>query len=229
MKFASIAFYIALSFILWYSEAFVVPRLVVSPALSTNKQFLTTAPPQHARVTALWDDPKGIYDVVFNAFPAALLVFAVSVSFVSQEKILASEKEKRAEVLAAEKENLAVWKAIQEGAIATERERQEKAFLLQEKAIAAEKESREKAIAAEKESRKEAIAAETARQDKAIATETARQDKAIAAEREDLKAALLQQNEIWSLRFENYAAKGEKFKKDDGLPPPSSPSDSKSE
>ena len=178
MKFASIAFYIALSFILWYSEAFVVPRLVVSPALSTNKQFLTTAPPQHARVTALWDDPKGIYDVVFNAFPAALLVFAVSVSFVSQEKILASEKEKRAEVLAAEKENLAVWKAIQEGAIATE------------------KESREKAI---------------------------------AAEREDLKAALLQQNEIWSLRFENYAAKGEKFKKDDGLPPPSSPSDSKSE
>ena len=207
MKFASIAFYIALSFILWYSEAFVVPRLVVSPALSTNKQFLTTAPPQHARVTALWDDPKGIYDVVFNAFPAALLVFAVSVSFVSQEKILASEKEKRAEVLAAEKENLAVWKAIQEGAIATERERQEKAFLLQEKAIAAEKESREKAIA----------------------TETARQDKAIAAEREDLKAALLQQNEIWSLRFENYAAKGEKFKKDDGLPPPSSPSDSKSE
>ena len=176
MKVAALCI-LALSFIIGCSEAFIARRLVVSPALFSNKILATTAP-QHARVTALWDDPKGIYDVVFNAFPAALLVFAVSVSFYSQEKVLASEKEKRAEVLAAEKENLAVWKAIQEGAIATERE-----------------------------SRKEAI----------------------AAEREDLKAALLHQNEIWSLRFENYAAKGEKFKKDDGLPPPPSPSDSKSE
>ena len=227
MKVAALCI-LALSFIIGCSEAFIARRLVVPPALFTNKVLATTAP-QHARVTALRDDPKGIFDVVFNAFPAALLVFAVSVSFVSQEKILASEKEKRAEVLAAEKENLAVWKAIQEGAIATERERQEKAFLLQEKAIAAEKESREKAIATETARQDKAIAAEKESRKEALATETARQDKAIAAEREDLKAALLQQNEIWSLRFENYAAKGEKFKKDDGLPPPSSPSDSKSE
>ena len=53
--------------------------------------------------------------------------------------------------------------------------------------------------------------------------------KAIAAERANLLAALSHQNEIWSLRFENYVAKGEKFKKDDELPPPSSPSDSKLE
>jgi lipase chaperone LimK len=62
-----------------------------------------------------------------------------------------------------------------------------------------------------------------------FAAEKASRKEAIAAERANLLAALSHQNEIWSLRFENYMAKGEKFKKDDGLPPPSSPSDSKSE
>jgi hypothetical protein len=211
MKFASMAFFTALSFI-WYSEAFVVPRLVVSPAtLSTNKQILSTAPPQHARVTALRDDPKGIVDVVFNSIPLGVLFIAA-----------ATERENRKEVFALQENALATWKAAQEAAIAAEKESRKEA-------IAAEKASQDKAIAAEKESRKEAIAAEKASRKEEIAAERASQDKAIAAERANLLAALSHQNEIWSLRFENYAARGEKFKKDDGLPPPSSPSDLKSE
>ena len=134
MKFASIAFYIlALSLILWYSEAFVARPLVVSPARSANKQLSTTASPQHARVTALAllagskginkivattapqharfpalrDDPKGVYDVVFNAFPAALLVFAVTASTITQDKVLAAEKEIRKEEKESRKEAIA--------------------------------------------------------------------------------------------------------------------------
>ena len=141
MKFASMAFFTALSFI-WYSEAFVVPRLVVSPAtLSTNKQILSTAPPQHARVTALRDDPKGIVDVVFNSIPLGVLFIAA-----------ATERENRKEVFALQERALATWKAAQEAA------------------IAAEKESRKEAIAAEKASwenaflqQKNAIAAVRAR------------------------------------------------------------------
>ena len=228
MKFASMAFFTALSFI-WYSDAFVVPRLVVSPALSTNKQILSTAPPQHARVTALRDDPKGIVDVVFNSIPLGVLFIAA-----------ATERENRKEVFSLQEKALATWKAAQEAAIAAEKESRkeaiaaekaswENAFLQQKNAIAAEKESRKEEIAAERASRKEDIAAEKESRKEAIAAEKASQDKAIAAERANLLAALSHQNEIWSLRFENYMAKGEKFKKDDGLPPPSSPSDSKSE
>ena len=159
MKVAALCI-LALSFIIGCSEAFIARRLVVvPPTLFTNEALATTAP-QHAHVTALWDDSKGIYDVVFISIPLALLLVSVT----------------------------------------TERENQKEAF-------AAERENRKEVCAAERESRKEAI----------------------AAEREDLKAALLHQNEIWSLRFENYAAKGEKFKENDGLPPPSSPSDPKSE
>ena len=295
MKVAALCI-LALSFIIGCSEAFIARRLVVPPALFTNKVLATTAP-QHARVTALRDDPKGIFDVVFNSIPLAVLYIAAT-----------TERENRKEVFAAQNTSLAAWKAVQQETIAAEKERQdkaiaaekesrEKAFVLQEKAIAAEKESRkedfllheralaaekerqdkalaaekerqdkalaaerenrekaiaaerddrEKAIATERESRKEdsllhekAIATETARQDKALAAEKESREKAIAAEREDLKAALLHQNEIWSLRFETYAAKGKNFKKDDGTPPlksprfvtrdpPSPPSDSKS-
>ena len=180
MKFASIAALciLALSFILCYSEAFVVRRLVVSPAFSTNKQLWTTAPPQYARFPALRDDPKGLYDVIFNVVPVALLAFTVSMSVAGQDKSYAA----------------------QDRAIAARE-------VAQDKAIAAERERQDKAIAVEKEGRKEAFAA----QEKSM-------EKVIAAERDNLKAALLQQNEVWSLRFENYAAKAVKVKENDGLP-----------
>jgi hypothetical protein len=81
----------------------------------------------------------------------------------------------------------------------------------------------EKAITAEKESRKEALLL----QEKAITAEKESRKKDIAAEREDLKAALLHQNEIWSLRFDNHSAGREKIKEYNGLLSPQS--DSKSE
>ena len=165
-----------------------------------------------------------------------------------QDKAIAAEKERQDKAIAAERENFAVRKAIQvreeafaaereswKVAIAAERERQDKAFAAEREswkvAIAAERESRDKALAAEKERQDKAIVAERERQDKAIVAERERQDKALAAEKErqkedipaarnDFMDALDRQNEIWSLRFEKYAAKGEKVEDKDELPPP---------
>ena len=212
MKFASIAFYIlAFSFILWYSEAFVVRRLVVSPALSTNKQLWTTAPPQHARVTALglWDrskvtnkqgarkapqharitalrDHKGLLDVVVNSIPAVLLAIRAQASLIAQDKAIAAEKENLKATIAQDKIIAAEKAKIIAAEMANWKATQEK-----EKAIAAERERQDKVLAAERESPKEAIAAKDkvidagkAIQENAIAADRERQDKAIAAERE---------------------------------------------
>ena len=100
----------------------------------------------NARFPALSDDPKGLFDVAFNAIPLAVLIV-----------VAATERENRKEIFAAQDKAIGVWKATQEEAIAAEKESRKEASLLQEKAITAERESRKEDIAAEREDLKAAL------------------------------------------------------------------------
>ena len=214
MKVAALCI-LALSFIIGCSEAFIARRLVVSPALSTSKILATTAP-QHARVTALGllDGSKGTNKILARKAPQHTHVTALGLWHGSKgtNKIPATTAPQHARVTAlwddpkgwADVVFNAVPAALLVFVVST-------STSAQEKVLAAEKEKRREVLAAEKEN----LAVWKAIQEGAIATERESRKEAIAAEREDLKAALLHQNEIWSLRFENYAAKGEKIEKDD--------------
>ena len=220
MKVAA-SYILVLSFIIGClkTEAFIGRQSVVPPALFTNKIVATN--PKHARDTAL-----GLLDgSKANKIPAMkarqdarvsplwdndiqgltnlgcnLIPVAVLAALIFNTNN--TERESRKDAIAAQDKAFGVWRETQEKAIAAERETQEKAIAALEKAIVVEMESRKVAIAA--------------------------QEKVIAAQEKNLRNSLLEQNTIWSLRFENFLVKSENVKKNDGMPPPSSPSDSKS-
>lgn len=209
MKVAA-SYILVLSFIIGClkTEAFIGRQSVVPPALFTNKIVATN--PKHARDTAL-----GLLDgSKANKIPAMKARQDARVSPLWDNDIQGLTN------LGYNLIPVAVLAALIFNTNNTERESRKDAIAAQDKAFGVWRETQEKAIAAlekaivvEMESRKVAIAA---------------QEKVIAAQEKNLRNSLLEQNTIWSLRFENFLVKSENVKKNDGMPPPSSPSDSKS-